>query len=138
MVKYVAGVVMNIRKRVLIIVSIMIALAIVAIPSWFLYVSKFERTELCRYTGPDEEYNVILYEIGDASWPFGPVKAQLKVVDQKGKKITERDFWVYNDGGNLDTKNITSVVWLDSRIEVTIRHFDGAPKTTYWLPLPVD
>ena len=120
------------------IIGIIIILAIIAFATWFVYVSEFEKTELCRYISPDEEYNVIVYEIGDASWPFGPVKAQLKVVDQWGKTVAEREFWVYNDGGNLDLGNITSIVWLDSRVEITFRHFDGMPTTTYWLPLPVN
>ena len=132
---------MKMFKRVMTIIGVGIILLLVVCTvfvSWMVYTQKYEKSELCRYLSPDGKHDVIVYEIGDAYWPFGPVRARLQMVDEDGKAVMDREFWVYNDGTGLEIKNVTSIVWLDTRVEITIRHFDHAATTTYWLPFPVD
>lgn len=67
---------------------------------------------------PDEKYELILQAIGEPEWPFGSASGQL--VLKKGKdKISQADFELKNDGGNINS-SCWEVVWYEDYVEVIL------------------
>ena len=96
-------------------------------------VSGVRESEVCKVRCPGETYEVALYQTGSPGWPFGPVAARVKVLDENGRTMAKLDISVNNDGGSMYAGNIEEVRWFDGKIEVDIRGADDRDPTTYEL-----
>ena len=77
----------------------------------------------------------ILDQVGEPGWPFGLVKAQIRVCDTGEKTIDSFTFSVNNDGGSLHETNIEEIRWYDSKLELDLRGADDEAATIYVLNL---
>ena len=109
---------MRMFKRAVIAVVVIIFLAIIAFMSVFIYEIKFKKIEIYREYSPDHAYEFVLYQVGSPEWPFGPCKAEIKVVDPKGKTADRESILIHNDGAQVSEYNIKSVRWYDSKLEL--------------------
>lgn len=97
----------------------------------FVYAEHYAKEEICRVDSPSGEYTYVLTQIGSPGWPFGPVKAQIKVLNSKGRTVDKSTFWVNNDGGGLSATQIKDVRWNDASVEIDLKGADDAEPTTY-------
>ncbi|MBQ6851484.1 MAG: hypothetical protein IJO04_00410 [Oscillospiraceae bacterium] len=105
-------------KVVIIALIVIILVAIFSFVSLLIYAEHFEKREIYRENSPDSEYEFILYQVGSPSWPFGPVRAQIKVVNSNGKTVDEESISIHNDGAGLYEYNIKKIHWYDTRLEL--------------------
>ena len=105
------------RKIGLVLVGIVLA-AILAFMSLLVYAEWFDKREVYRETSPDSTYTFILYQVGSPEWPFGPVKAQIKVVDSKGKTVDKAFISIHNDGAAVHEWNVKEISWYDTKLEL--------------------
>ena len=59
----------------------------------------------------------MLYQVGSPSWPFGPVKAEIKVINSVGKTVDKESILIYNDGGPVHEYNVQEIRWYDTKLE---------------------
>ncbi len=83
----------------------------------FIYEDQFHKTEIYRESSPNNKYVFILYQVGSPEWPFGPVKAQIKVVNSKGKTVDKESISIHNDGAGLYEYNVQEIRWYDTKLE---------------------
>ena len=123
---------MKIFKRILIAFIVIILVSIISFVAIFIYEDQFKKREIYRENSPNSEYEFILYQVGSPSWPFGPVKAQIKVVNSKGKTVDKESILIYNDGAAVYKYNVQEIRWYDTKLE-----FDcsGEISATYVLEL---
>ena len=104
-------------KVVIIALIVIILVAIFSFVSLLIYAEHFEKREIYRENSPNNEYEFILYQVGSPSWPFGPVKAQIKVVNSKGKTVDKESILIYNDGAAVYKYNVQEIRWYDTKLE---------------------
>lgn len=108
---------MKIIKRIVIALVVIIFVAIISFVSAFIYEDQFKKIEIYRESSPDNEYEFVLYQIGSPSWPFGPVKAEIKVINSPGKTVDKESILIYNDGGPVYEHNVQEIRWYDTKLE---------------------
>lgn len=109
---------MKLFKRIVIAVVILVLAAIILFVSAFIYADQFKKKEVYREKSPDNAYEFVLYQVGSPSWPFGPVKAQIKVMDTAGKTVDKESIVIYNDGGPVYEGNVEEIRWYDTKLEL--------------------
>lgn len=120
-------------KSFIIILIVAVLVTILSFVALVVYERAFEKTEIYRENSPDNEFVFILYEVGEPIGSFGPVDAQIKVLNSKGKTVDKEVFSVNNDGGHLLEINIEEIRWYDTKLELDLRGADDALSTTYVL-----
>ena len=119
-------------RKIVIASSVIIAAAVILFISAFIYEDQFKKIEIYREGSPDSDYEFVLYQVGAPSWPYGPVKAEIKVIDAKGKTADRESILIYNDGAPVYEDNVKGIRWYDNRIEVDC---GGEKSATYELEL---
>ena len=109
---------MKLFKRIVIAVVIVVFAAIILFVSAFIYEDQFKKTEVYREKSPDSAYEFVLYQVGSPSWPFGPVKAEIKVMDSIGKTVDKESILIYNDGAPVFEYNVEEIRWYDTKLEL--------------------
>lgn len=111
---------------------VLLALIVIAI-STFVYFERFHKTEIYRESSPDGLHTFVLCQVGSPGWPFGPVKAEIRVLNAKGRTVAKEAFWVNNDGGSLYEFNIKAIRWYEAKLELDLKGADDPTPTTYVL-----
>ncbi len=110
-------------KIILIILGVLLLAAI----GFFVFVNlafagalDFPVTEITREASPDGKYEVIIEQMGEAAWPFGPATARITVKNtETGKKIERVKYEVANDGTGLYESQF-SFEWSEDELTITI------------------
>ena len=85
----------------------------------------FEKnTEICSHSDENGKYTVVLYQVGDPQWSFGPVKAKLVLKDASGKVMDEESFSLGNDGAGVYPGNIEEIIWHGDSVVVRMNEAD--------------
>ncbi len=116
---------MKIFKRILISIILLILISVVLFVSLFIYEDQFAKREVYRESSPNGEFVFVLYQVGQPGWPFGPVKAQIKILNSEGKTIDKEAIVIHTDGAQLNEFYIDEVCWSDNTIEVVCSGEDG-------------
>lgn len=112
----------------------------------FLLTGCFYYTAYCKNTSrdtsasPDGKYELMLIEIGEPAWPFGPASGRL-VLNEGDTEISQADFSLANDGCSISSNDWT-VAWGDDHVEVILSgeeqfdeqillYFDGSVERQY-------
>ena len=109
---------MKIFKRIVVTIIIIILVAIISFVAIFIYEDQFKKREVYRENSPYNGYEFVVYQVGSPSWPFGPVKAEIKVINSAGKTIDKESISIHNDGAGIYKHNIKNIVWHDTKLEV--------------------
>ena len=117
---------MKVFKRVLISIVLLISILIILFVSLFIYEDQFARKEVYRQSSPNGEFVFVLYQVGQPGWPYGPVKAQIRVLNSKGKTIDKESIVVHTDGAQLNEFCIDEICWKENIIEVICSGEDGS------------
>lgn len=83
-----------------------------------LYRVEFEKTELETYLSPDQAHQLVIYQIGEPDWPFGPAHGRF-VLREGYKTVSQYNFSVANDGGSAHSGNF-SVHWQEDRVCIVV------------------
>ena len=124
---------MKIFKRILISIILLILISVVLFVSLFIYEDQFAKREVYRESSPNGEFVFVLYQVGQPGWPFGPVKAQIKILNSEGKTIDKEAIVIHTDGAQLNECYLDEINWGDTALEVVCRGEDGT--STYVLEL---
>ena len=116
---------MKIFERILISIILLILISVVLFVSLFIYEDQFAKREVYRESSPNGEFVFGHYQVGQPGWPFGPVKAQIKILNSEGKTIDKEAIVIHTDGGQLNEFYIDEVCWSDNTIEVVCSGEDG-------------
>ncbi len=108
---------MKIFKKFIISLVVVVFIAIISFVSVFIYAEFFEKREVYRESNPDNEYEFVLYQVGSPSWPFGPVKAEIRVINSTGKTVDKESILIYNDGSPVYEYNVQEIRWYDTKLE---------------------
>ena len=93
-------------------------LLITAIGVWFVYVTRYEITQVDVSTSPDGTYELYFQQEGDPEWPYGYTHARL-TLQRDSKAVTRYSFDIANDGVNIHESN-WSVAWESDRVSVSV------------------
>lgn len=127
------GVYMKIFKRIAIASGIIVLTAIISFVMIFIYEDQYKKKEVYRESNPDGDLVFVLYQVGQPEWPFGPVKAQVCVLDSKGKTVDKEAIVIHTDGAQLNEFYLDEVTWSENVVEVVCSGEDGTK--TYVLEL---
>lgn len=115
----------KIGKIILIISSVIVTLII---GGYLLIVAFWNGTfnfmfpkEIATYNSPDGEYSLVVEQMGDPGWPFGPADVRLTLKNSNGKIIERVSTQIFDDGANAGERNIASISWNDDRLVVVLR-----------------
>jgi len=84
----------------------------------FIYTARYKIHDVASYTSPDEKYELLFQQIGDADWPFGHTHARLVLKDEVGT-IAKYSFDIANDGANASS-DLCQVTWKAAQVEAVI------------------
>ncbi len=113
-------------KKIFLAVFLMFLAAVIFFASAFIYSEEYKKTEVYREQSPNGEFEFVLYQVGSPGWPFGPVKAQVKLLNAKGEMVDKTEnFWVDTDGSALREYYIKDVLWQDKELKVVFSGEDG-------------
>ena len=93
------------------------ALLLVSVGS-FVYVTRYRVQGVAQELSPTEDAKVILQQIGDPGWPFGPVKGRV-TLHRRGRIAAQAEILVSNDGDGLSAGS-WQVEWFPAGVQVTI------------------
>lgn len=93
--------------------------------SYFIFSDQFVKQEVYRQSSPNGEFVFVLFQVGQPRWPFGPVKAQIRVMNSKGKTIDKESIVIHTDGGQLNEFYIDEICWGEEILEVICSGEDG-------------
>ncbi|MBQ8859433.1 MAG: hypothetical protein IJ012_06580 [Clostridia bacterium] len=116
---------MEVVKNIVVTLVVLMLVAAILSVSVFIYEYRFEKKEVYREGSPNGEYHFILYQVGQPEWPFGPVKAEIRALNTKGKTIDKESIVIHTDGGQLHETYIDEICWGDNMIEVVCSGEDG-------------
>ena len=116
---------MKIFKRILISFLLLVLISIILFVSVFIYEDQFAKREVYRESSPNGDFVFVLYQVGQPGWPFGPVKAQIKILNFEGKTINKEAIVIHTDGAQLDELYIDEIRWSENTIEVKCSGEDG-------------
>ena len=89
-----------------------ILLAIMPFFTGCMHVDQLQnKEEVYRESSPDNAYTLVVCQVGDPGWPYGPVKAKVRVQSAKGKTVDKESVLVYTDGTRLTKHHIEEVDW---------------------------
>ena len=77
--------------------------------------------EVATYHSPNGEYTLILEQMGDPAWPFGPTDVRLTLKNSGGKMINRVSTQIHDDGSCASEHHISSVSWNDDGVVVILR-----------------
>ena len=103
------------RKKIFLLTAV-ILLAVIGI---LLYHKDHKKTEILRSSSEDERYQLVIYQIGDVQFPFGPGKCEI-VLYEENKKIGSKEVVLYNDGKKPDEDNFM-ITWHTDSVEILVR-----------------
>ena len=124
---------MKVFKRIMISFVVIRFIVCIFFAALFIYEDQFAKKEVYRESSPDNDFVFVLYQVGQPGWPFGPVKAQIKVLNFKGKTIDKESIVIHTDGAQLSRSYIEELRWYDTMLEVECTGEDGT--ATYVLDL---
>ncbi|MBQ8324164.1 MAG: hypothetical protein IJX82_03340 [Clostridia bacterium] len=124
---------MKLFKKIILTVFILLFVAAAVFVSLLVYEIQFKKTEVHREESPDGAYEFVLYQVGAPGWPYGPVKAEIRVLDAEGDVLDKETIVIGNDGGNITVHNLDELRWSDTALEVVCHGEEGV--TTYILEL---
>lgn len=116
---------MKIYKRILISIVLLVSISIILFVSLFIYEDQFAKSEVYRESSPNGDFIFVLYQVGQPGWPFGPVKAEIRVLNAKGKTIDKESIVIHTDGAQLNEVYIDEICWSENMIEVVCSGEDG-------------
>jgi len=115
------------KKSTKTILTVLLAILAVAMVVYglFRYTSTYRRrlVSICS----NENYELEIYQIGDAGFPFGSVKGRT-VLKADGKVISRCDYELANDGKNIGEENF-EVSWESDWVTVTVLAEEEDPET---------
>ncbi len=120
-------------KIALISLFAILLIAIFSFVSLWIYAEYFEKREVYRENSPDNAHTFVLYQVGSPVWPFGPVKAQIKVLRSNGKCMDNENIIIHNDGAGVYDVNIHEIRWYDTLLEVDCTGEAEGSSATYVL-----
>ncbi len=132
-------------KSIFLIVFLILLIVGIAIVATYVYYDQLKKTEVFREYSPNDAFEVVVFQVGSPKWPFGPVKAQIKLYNSNGKIVVKTDaFWVDTDGAPLFDSMIEQVSWHDKVVDMTLwgenqpqtHTLQAGAKTTYDIPEP--
>ena len=86
-------------KRIMkIILGFVVFIIIVVLWGSFAYVSDYKITNVDTSVSPDETYELVLQDVGEADFPFGSASGRLVLYEGK-RRISKADFELFDDGG---------------------------------------
>ena len=112
------------KRKVLIAIAVVFAV-IMVLASVFIYEDQFKKREVYRVENPDNGFAFVLYQVGSPGWPFGPVKAEIRVVNSNGKTLDKEAIVIHTDGAQLSKYYIDGLRWYDTMLEVVCSGEDG-------------
>lgn len=98
------------RKSFLIIPILFIVLLIV--------LPKHITREVLTAASDDGSYCLIIAEVGDPEFPFGPTNCRFTLKNGL-RTISQSPFTVFNDGAHVDSSNFT-IVWGKKDVSITV------------------
>ena len=120
-------------KKVLIISVSVVLFLVLLFVAIYIYTDQFQKKEVYRESSPNGEFQFVLYQVGQPGWSFGPVKAQLCVVDSNGKTVDKESIVIHTDGAQLNEVYLDEIQWGEKALSVVCRGEDGL--ATYVLAL---
>ena len=106
-------------KRIMkIILGFVVFIIIVVLWGSFAYVSDYKITNVDTSVSPDETYELVLQDVGEADFPFGSASGRLVLYEGK-RRISKADFELFDDGGCIRS-GIWEVTWHEDYVEVII------------------
>ena len=106
-------------KRIMkIILGFVVFIIIVVLWGSFAYVSDYKITNVDTSVSPDETYELVLQDVGEADFPFGSASGRLVLYVGK-RRISKADFELFDDGGCIRS-GIWEVTWHEDYVEVII------------------
>lgn len=106
-------------KRIMkIILGFVVFIIIVVLWGSFAYVSDYKITNVDTSVSPDETYELVLQDVGEADFPFGSASGRLVLYEGK-RRISKADFGLFDDGGCIRS-GIWEVTWHEDYVEVII------------------
>ena len=84
----------------------------------FIYRTRYMIHDIASYTSPDEKYELLFQQVGDADWPFGHTHARLVLKDGSGT-LEKHSFDIANDGANAGPDQCR-VTWKETYVEAVI------------------
>lgn len=120
------------KKRLIQGVCVIGFFAIMIFALWvsFQYTYRYKKEVCDRAVSPDGRYELILQQIGEPDWPFGSVSGRL-LLTEDGVEISETDFQLANDGGNIHS-DCWKVSWQTDCAEVVLSGEEQADRQI-WL-----
>ncbi len=104
--------------KIRLIITAVVLAVILSFAAVYAYFHLFLKTEVYRETSPDYEHEFIFYQVGEPDWPFGPVKAQIVVVDAAGETVDRESIIVHTDGAALSEYCIREFEWSDTTLTI--------------------
>jgi len=101
-----------------IILGFVVFIIIVVLWGSFAYVSDYKITNVDTSVSPDETYELVLQDVGEADFPFGSASGRLVLYEGK-RRISKADFELFDDGGCIRS-GIWEVTWHEDYVEVII------------------
>ena len=96
-----------------------ILLAIMPFFTGCMHVDQLQnKEEVYRESSPDNAYTLVVCQVGDPGWPYGPVKAEVRVQSAKGKTVDKESVLVYTDGTRLTKHHIEEVDWSEKTLTI--------------------
>ena len=108
----------TIVKRLLIIGAV-IMVVVGLLLSALVYAVEFRKWEVYRETAPDQSHVLVIYQVGEADWPFGSATTQVQVRNANNKIINKKELEVGTDGGMLNAYYIEQISWEEHSVTVS-------------------
>lgn len=121
---------MKLFKKIILATVVAILAAVVCFISIVVYHEEFKKKEVYRQTSPDGEYTVVLYQVGQPEWPFGAVKAEIRLLNANRKTLDQESIEIHTDGGQLHGFFVEEVRWCDEAVEFECTQADGLDAIT--------
>lgn len=126
---------MKLLKRTVFTIVLIVIAAIFLFISFIIYQEEIRKKEIYRETNPDGDCVFVLYQVGQPDFPFGGVKAEIRLLNANGKTVDKESFNIHTDGGQLNQFYIEEVRWSDATVEFICNQADGLDAVTYVLEL---
>ena len=111
------------KKTIIVLIAVVLLSAI----GFLIYHKDHRKTKILTSSSEDERYQVVVYQIGDAEFPFGPGNCEIALY-KENKKIDSEDVVLYNDGKNPDEDNFI-VHWDTDSVEIIVKAEEADDQT---------
>ena len=85
----------------------------------FKYRTEYAKTEVGTYYSDDQDYKLLIYQIGEPQFPFGPGKCRF-VLSKDDKRINRTDILLLNDGKWPHPENF-NVSWASDHVSIVAK-----------------